>query len=248
MRQERANSFAVWSGFKRLTLGTFADIVVQTMNSKFDYRRPDPRLFISIAKAIFGPSGGGVHCRGVALEIPDGSLTTPVKEVCLQVCKRKEEIVPLNEGEQIVSELIAVGPGRDPLTAPVKLYLPLQDSGRTDQHLFLRWSPTQVSESVLWRDVFPGSCRVGRLAGPTARLQISSQQTKITTSSFGLFCIISQRSDSHGNDECDSKTGILFHGIHGLSEMFKRMRQRRRSMQSDQHAKGHSSEHLALIS
>lgn len=190
------------------------------MEKKPDSKRPDLGSFTTIMKIIFGPSGGKAQCRGIRLEIADGSLTTATKEACLQICNCKEEVVPLINTEQFVSSLVAMGPIQNPLRAPAKLYIPLENDMHTDHELFLRWSPSQAGEPAKWRDVLPGTCK-GHLAGPAARLEIlSDQQAKISTNRFGLFCIIARETAKphvEEKDNDDSNTsGFLIQGISGI--------------------------------
>lgn len=206
-----------WKPPKR---GTLADIVKETMELKLNTRRPSLDLFTTIIKTIFGPSGGGVHCKGITLDIADGSLTTDTKEVCLQICNYKDEVAPLKNREHFASPLVAMGPIKDPLKAPAKLCIPLQGDLLADHELLLRWSPTQVGEPAKWRDVLPGMCK-GQLAGPTARLQIvSAKQAKISINTFGLVCIIARettKADAYGKDNGELNTGgFLPQGISGI--------------------------------
>ena len=220
------------------------------MELKNDPRWPNLRSFTTIMKIIFRPSGGGVQCQGIALEIADGSLTTATKEVCLQICNCKEEVAPLKNREQFVSSLVAVGPIKNPLKAPAKLYIPLENDMYTAGHeLFLRWSPSQVGELAKWRDVLPGTCK-GQLAGPTARLRIlSDQRAKISTNTFGLFCIIARETtkanvQEKDNDELNS-SGFLPQGI---SEIIRRLSQKKKSETSEQlNPNKEGSERIALI-
>lgn len=216
------NSFAPRIEWKRQRLGTltFAEIVKETMDLKVAARRPNRGSFTTIIQTIFGLSGGGVHCKGISLEIQEGSLTTATRDVCLQLCNCKEEVAPIKTGEHFVSHLVALGPNKNSLKAPAKLYIPLEDDVCTDHELFLRWSPTHVGEPTKWKDVLPGTCK-GKFAGPTVRLQIiGGQQAKISTNAFGLFCIISREStkaEVHVKDDSEVKTGgFLPQGISGI--------------------------------
>lgn len=208
--------------WKPQKLYTFAEIVKAKMELKLG-RKSHLGSFTMLMKTIFGPSGGGVHCKGIALDISERSLTTATKEVCLQICNCREELAPLKTGEHFVSQLVALGPNKDPLRAPAKLCLPLHDDMCTDHVLFLRWSPTEVDEPTKWKDVLPGTFH-GQFAGPTVRLQIvSARQVKITTNTFGLFCIISRepcRTDDRQNDGLELNTGsFLSQGISGILKL-----------------------------
>lgn len=210
---------------------TFAQILQKPMELKWT----NLESFTTIMKIIFGPSGGGVKCQGIGLEIADGSLTTDSKEVCLQICNCKEDVAPLKNGEQFASSLVAVGPIQNPLRAPARLYLPLENDINTGQELFLRWSPSQVGEPTKWRDVLPGTCK-GQLAGPVARLQIlSDQQVKISANMFGLFCIIARETtktyvEEKDNDELNA-SGFL---LQGISEILRRLSLKIKSETSEQ--------------
>ncbi|KAJ7358954.1 hypothetical protein OS493_019858 [Desmophyllum pertusum] len=94
------NSFAPRIEWKRQRLGTltFAEIVKETMDLKVATRRPNRGSFTTIIQTIFGLSGGGVHCKGISLEIQEGSLTTATRDVCLQLCNCKEEVAPIKTG------------------------------------------------------------------------------------------------------------------------------------------------------
>lgn len=196
----------------------------QSTNEFKNERKSNSGSFTILMKTIFGPSGGGVHCKGIWLELSERSLTTATKEVCLHICNCKEEFAPLKTGEHFISELVALGPNKDPLRAPAKLCLPLYDDMCADQELLLRWSPTQVGEGAQWKDVFPGTLK-GKFAGPTVILQIvNAKQVKVTTNTFGLFCIISRepsKIDSHQNhDEGEARRGsLLSQGISGFIKL-----------------------------
>ena len=187
---------------------------------KIVLKQPNLGSFTTIMKIIFGPSGGRAQCQGIGLEIADGSLTTATKEACLQICNCKEDIAPLENTEQFVSSLVAIGPIQNPLKAPAKLYMPFENDMYTDHELFLRWSPSQVGEPTIWRDVRPGKWK-GHLAGPAAMLEIvSDQQAKISTNRFGLFCIIARDpiktyAEERDKDELNT-SGSLIQGISGI--------------------------------
>ena len=221
--------------WKRQRLGSFAQIVQKTMEMKIDLKRPTLGSFTTIMKIIFGPSGGKAQCRGIRLEIADGSLTTATKEACLQICNCKEEVAPLKNTEQFVSSLVAMGPIQNPLRAPAKLYIPLENDMYTDHELVLRWSPSQVGEPTKWRDVLPGTCK-GHLAGPAARLEIlSDQQAKISTNRLGLFCIIARETsktyvEEKDNDDLNT-SGFLIQGISGI---IRRLSQKAKSETSEE--------------
>ena len=190
------------------------------METKIDLKQPNLGSFTTIMKIVFGPSGGRAQCQGIGLEIADGSLTTATKEACLQICNCKEDVAPLENTEQFVSSLVAIGPIQNPLRAPAKLYITLETDMYTDHELFLRWSPSQVGEPTTWRDVRPGTWK-GHLAGPAARLEIlSDQQVKISTNRFGLFCIVARAAtkryvEEKDNDEFNT-SGSLIQGISGI--------------------------------
>ena len=205
------------------------------MDLKIDLKRPNLGSFTTIMKIIFGPSGGGAQCQGIGLEIADGSLTTATKEACLQICNYKEDVAPLEDREQFVSSLVAIGPMENPLRAPAKLYIPLENDMYTDHELFLRWSPSQAGEPTKWRDVLPGTCK-GRLAGPAARLEIlRDQQAKISTNTFGLFCIIARETTKTYVEEKDNgelnTSGSLIQGISGI---IRRLSQKIKSETSEE--------------
>ena len=206
----RRNSFDRSGTWAHPRLGTFAAIVERTMNLKREAKRPKPESFTTIMTAIFGPSGGVLRCRGIELEIPQGSLTTTTKQVCIQICNCEEDIISVRIRERFMSRLVALGPNREPLTAPAQLYLPLQGCNTAGHELLLRWSPTEVGEVARWRDVLPGAC-MGQFAGPTVRLQIIGQKVKISTNRFGLFCIIARESDE--DKARQNEEGFLFQGI-----------------------------------
>lgn len=193
------------------------------MEMKIDLKQPNLGSFTTIMKIIFGPSGGRAQCRGIGLEIADGSLTTASKEACLQICNCKEDIAPLEHTEQFVSSLVAIGPIQNPLRAPAKLYIPLENNMYTDHELFLRWSPSQVGEPTIWRDVRPGTCK-GHLAGPAARLEIlSDKQAKISTNRFGLFCIIAKDFKTYVEEIDKNELNTSGSLIQGLSGFIRRL-------------------------
>lgn len=72
--------------------------------------------------------------------------------------------------------------------------------------------------------MFPGTLK-GKFAGPTVILQIvNTKQVKVTTNTFGLFCIISRepsKIDSHQNhDEGEARRGsLLSQGISGFIKL-----------------------------
>lgn len=240
----RRHSFAPRILLKPPKLATSAEIVKETV----DTRRPALGSFTTIIKTIFGPFGGSVHCKGIALDIADGSLTTATKEVYLQICDCKDAVAPLNNREQFASSLVAMGPNKDPLKAPVRLCIPLQGDMSTDHELLLRWSPTQVGEPTRWRDVLPGVCK-GQFAGPTARLQIlSGKQAKISINTFGLFCIIARetaKADVYDKDYSELNTGgFLPQGISGIIRLVgQKMKSERERADPDKER----SEQIALI-
>lgn len=219
----RRNSFASGMEWKPQNWDILAEMF-QSTNELKNERKSNSGSFTILMKTIFGPSGGGVHCKGIWLELSERSLTTATKEVCLHICNCKEEFAPLKTGEHFISELVALGPNKDPLRAPAKLCLPLYDDMCADQELLLRWSPTQVGEGAQWKDVYPGTLK-GKFAGPTVILQIvNTKQVKVTTNMFGLFCIISRepsKIDSHQNhDEGEARRGsLLSQGISGFIKL-----------------------------
>ncbi|XP_078343654.1 unconventional myosin-If-like isoform X1 [Oculina patagonica] len=243
----RRHSFVPRMQWKPPKRGTLADIVEETMELKHDKKRPSLDLFTTLIKTTFGPSGGGVYCKGITLDIADGSLTTDTKEVCLQICNCKDEVAPLISQEHFASPLVAMGPVKDPLKAPAKLCMPLQGDLSADQELLLRWSPTQVGEPARWRDVLPGMCK-GVFAGPTARLQIvSAKQAKISINTFGLVCIIARETtkvDAYERDNGELNTGGFL--TQGISEIIRLVGHKMWSETSDR-ADPDREEQIALI-
>ncbi|XP_022784594.1 uncharacterized protein LOC111325125 [Stylophora pistillata] len=243
----RRNSFTPRIDWKPQNRDLLAEMFQSTSEFKIE-RKSQPGSFTMLMKTIFGPLGGGVHCKGIWLEILEQSLTTATKEVCLHICNYKEEFAPLKTGEHLISEVVALGPNKDPLRAPAKLCLPLYDMC-ADHELFLRWSPTQVGEEAQWKDVFPGTFK-GKFAGPTVILQIvNTKQVKVTTNTFGLFCIISRepsKIDSHQNDEREVKSGSLL--SQGISGIIKLLGQKFRSEKEECFGQDQEiSERIALI-
>ena len=243
------NSYPLKKQWKSPKLEAVAQILQKTLELKIDLKRPNLESFTTIMTIIFGPSGGGVKCQGIGLEIANGSLTTATKEVCLQICNFKEDVLLLKNGEQFVSNLVAVGPIQNPLRAPAKLYIPLERDTYTGHELFLRWSPSQVGEPTKWRDVLPGTCK-GKLAGPAARLQIlNDQQAKISANMFGLFCIIARETtktyvEEKDNDQVNT-SGFL---LQGISEIIRRLSPKVKSETSEQlNPDQEGSERIALI-
>ena len=148
---------------------------------------PDPKAFTAVVKAIFGPSGGGLQCKGVLVELCEGSLTTQTKEVCIQLCKNKTDVVPLAGSETIISRVVELSPRGKPLTKRATLTLPLECATCEESKIFMRWTPSHSGERANWQDVLP-STNPENEEGIT--LEVTSQKAKIRTKVFGIFCVI----------------------------------------------------------
>ena len=180
------------SGEKRASIGLFADKVARKLSTTYSVDVPDPSSFTAVAKAIFGPSGGGVYCKGVSVDLPEGSLSSKTKEVCIQLCKVKRQVVPLGDKEQIISHLVEISPHGKPLSKYAVLSLPTEKVPNVGYEQFLRWTPTQSGVKASWSDVFAYDNQNPR--GQTT-VELSEGKAKVNTMEFGLFCIISRSSN-----------------------------------------------------
>ena len=185
-------SFARLSDERGESIGLFADKDGQGLSTKYSVDLPDPSLFTAVAKAIFGPSGGGVHCKGVSVDLPEGSLTSKTKEVCIQLCKAKTKVVPLGDTEKIISHLVQISPHEKPLSKHALLSLPTEKVPEVGYEQFLRWTPTQSGVKASWSDVFAcDNQNPGDQNQPT--VELSEGKAKVNTIEFGIFCMISKR-------------------------------------------------------
>lgn len=187
-------SFQGLSGEKRASIGLFADKVARKLSTTYSVDVPDPSSFTAVAKAIFGPSGGGVHCRGVSVELSEGSLSSKTKEVCIQLSKSKKQVVPLGDTEQIISHLVELSPHGKPLSKPAMLSLPTEKVPKVGYEQFLRWTPTQSGVKASWSDVFACDNQNPRVGDQTT-VELSKGKAKVNTMEFGIFCIISRASN-----------------------------------------------------
>ena len=181
------------SSERRASIGLFADKVARKLSTTYSVDVPDPSSFTAVAKAIFGPSGGGVQCKRVSVELPAGSLTSQTKEVCIQLCKAKTEVVPLGDNEKIISYLVEISPHGKPLSKPAVLSLPTEEVPKVGYEQFLRWTPTQSGEKASWSDVFACGNQTP-FDGNQTTVELSEGKAKVNTIEFGIFCIISRES------------------------------------------------------
>lgn len=179
------------SGERRASIGLFADKVARRLSTTYSVNVPDPSTFTAVAKAIFGPSGGGVQCKGVFVDLPEGSLTSQTKEVCIQLCKAKKEVVPLGETEKIISHLVEISPHGKPLSKLAVLRLPTEKVPRVGYEQFLRWTPTQSGEKASWSDVYVCENHHHCDENQTT-VELKEGKAKVNTKEFGIFCIISR--------------------------------------------------------
>ena len=182
------------SSERRASIGLFADKVARRLSTTYCVDVPDPSLFTAVAKAIFGPSGGGVQCKGVYVDLPEESLTSQTKEVCIQLCKAKTEVVPLGDTETIISHLVEISPHGKPLSKHAVLSLPTIEVPKAGYEQFLRWTPTQSGVKASWSDVY--ACdNQNPCDGNQTTVELSEGKAKVNTIEFGIFCIISRESD-----------------------------------------------------
>ena len=179
------------SGEKRTSISLFADKVARKLSTAYSIDVPDPKSFTAVAKAIFGPSGGGLKCKGVYVDLPDGSLTSKTKEVCIQLCKAKTEVVPLGHTETIVSHLVEISPCGKPFSKHAEIRLPIKEVLKAGCEHFLRWTPTQSGKKASWSDVYAHDNQNHCDANQTT-FELSETQAKVNTVEFGIFCIISR--------------------------------------------------------
>lgn len=177
------------SGERRSRIGLFADKVARRLSSTYSANVPDPRSFTAVAKAIFGPSGGSLQCKGVLVDLPEGSLTSQTKEVCIQLCKSKTEVVPLGDTEVIVSYLVELSPHGKPLADFAELHLPIKEVQKVGCEPFLRWTPTQSGEKARWSDVYSHQ---NHSDASQTTFELMEGKAKVNTIEFGIFCIISR--------------------------------------------------------
>lgn len=178
------------SGEKRASIDRYMDKVARRLSHSYSVCVPDPSNFTAVAKAIFGPSGGGLQCKGVFVDLPEGSLTSrKTKEICIQLCKNKKEVVPLAGSERIISRLVEISPHGKPLSEHAKLSLPLDDVPSSGFERFLRWTPTQSGEKACWQDVYESHKYED---SDDTSVELSAKEAKVKTKLFGIFCIISK--------------------------------------------------------
>lgn len=182
------------SGERRASISLFADKVARRLSTTYSVDVPDPSSFTAVAKAIFGPSGGGVQCKGVFVDLPEGSLTSQTKEVCIQLCKAKTEVVPLGDTETIISHLVEISPHGKPLSKHAVLSLPTKEAPKVGYEQFLRWTPTQSGVKASWSDVY--ACgNQNPCGGNQTTVELSEGKARVNTIEFGIFCIISRESN-----------------------------------------------------
>ena len=196
------------------SIGLFVDKVARRLSHSYSVHVPDPKAFTAVAKAIFGPSGGGIQCKGVFVDIPAGSLTSQTKEVCIQLCKNKTEAVPLSNNETIISRLVELSPHGKPLSVQAALCLPLDDVPWDGFERFLRWSPTQSGEKANWKDVH--ASLPGIESGPDEKetsVELRQKTAKVNTKVFGIFCIISRDLNQNLEPLKDHNTSVAIKGF-----------------------------------
>ena len=176
---------------KRSRIGLFVDKVARRMSNTYSANVPDPRSFTAVAKAIFGPSGGSLQCKGVLVDLPEGSLSSQTKEVCIQLCKSKTEVIPLGDTEEIVSYLVEISPNGKPLAGSAEIHLPIKEVLKVGCEQFLRWTPTQSGEKARWSDVYGHDHQNHSDANQTT-FELMEGKAKVNTIEFGIFCIISR--------------------------------------------------------
>ena len=182
------------SGERRASVSLFVDKVARRLSTTYSVDVPDPSSFTAVAKAIFGPSGGGVQCKGVYVDLPEGSLTSQTKEVCIQLCKAKTEVVPLGDTEKIISHLVEISPHGKPLSKHAVLSLPTTEVPKVGYEQFLRWTPTQSGVKASWSDVY--ACdNQNPCDGNQTTVELSEGKAKVNIMEFGIFCIISRESE-----------------------------------------------------
>ncbi|XP_015769094.1 PREDICTED: uncharacterized protein LOC107347649 [Acropora digitifera] len=172
---------------KRTSVNLLVDKVARKLSYSYSVHAPDPKAFTAVVKAIFGPSGGGLQCKGVLVELCEGSLTTQTKEVCIQLCKNKTDVVPLAGSETIISRVVELSPRGKPLTKRATLTLPLECATCEESKIFMRWTPSHSGERANWQDVLP-STNPENEDGIT--LEVTSQKARIRTKVFGIFSVI----------------------------------------------------------
>ena len=200
---------------RRVSIELFVDKVARKLSRSYSVQVPDPRSFTAVAKAIFGPSGGGIQCKGVFVDLPEGSLTSHTKEVCIQLCKNKSEAVPLSEHETVISRVVELSPRDKPLQHHAALCLPLDDVSWDGFERFLRWTPTQSGEKANWRDVRVSDTIHGKGEDQTF-VELKQKKAKVNTKVFGIFCIVS--SDLNQNLEHPRKESNTSDAIKAYKE------------------------------
>lgn len=128
---------------------------------------------------------------GVFVDLPEGSLTTQTKEVCIEFCKNKKEVVPLSDTEKIISHLVELSPHGNPLCELATLCLPIEEVPNGFER-FLRWTPTQSGEKACWSDVHSNEHSTDE---DQTAVELKDQKAKVYTKEFGIFCIISRKSN-----------------------------------------------------
>lgn len=178
------------SNERRVSIGLFVDKVARKLSHSYSVQVPDPKGFTAVAKAIFGPSGGGIQCKGVFVDLPEGSLPSNTREVCIQLCRNKTDVVPLSEHETVISRVVELSPRDKPLQQHAALCLPLDDVSWEGYERFLRWTPTQSGEKANWRDVRASDTIHGKDEDETF-VELRQKKAKVNTKGFGIFCIVS---------------------------------------------------------
>lgn len=165
------------------------DKVERKLSSTYGVNVPDPSTFSAVAKAIFGPSGGSLKCKEVLVDLPEGSLTSKTKEVCIQLCRDKKQVAPLSDAEKIISHVVELSPLGKPLCMFAELCLPIEENVEASHAQFLRWTPTQSGEKANWSDVFVCD-KKHRSDESQIALEFSEGKARVFTKHFGIFGII----------------------------------------------------------
>lgn len=186
------------------------DKVERKLSSTYGVNAPDPSAFSAVVKAIFGPSGGSVKCKEVLVDLPEGSLTSETKEVCIQLCKDKKQVVPLSDAEKIVSHVVELSPLGKPLCMFAELCLPIEENVEASHAQFLRWTPTQSGEKANWSDVFVCD-KKHRSDESQIALEFSEGKARVFTKHFGIFGIIATKEPkAHDTPTLLQRIGNMF--------------------------------------
>lgn len=186
------------------------DKVERKLSSTYGVNAPDPSAFSAVVKAIFGPSGGSVKCKEVLVDLPEGSLTSETKEVCIQLCRDKKQVAPLSDAEKIVSHVVELSPLGKPLCMFAELCLPIEENVEASHAQFLRWTPTQSGEKANWSDVFVCD-KKHRSDESQIALEFSEGKARVFTKHFGIFGIIAtEEPKAHDTPTLLQRIGNMF--------------------------------------